>query len=91
MDPKVLQQLQDTLTVTIGIQDRHARMIVDHEEWLEEQTRAIARHERWMKQHEESMQEQEATMQKIEHNLQQLSELILRSRGGGNGDGAVTP
>ena len=79
MDPKVLQQLQDTLTVTIGIQDRHARFIVEHQTWLEEQTRAIARHEAFIREHE-------AMMQRIEHNLQQLSELILRSRGT-NGEG----
>jgi hypothetical protein len=45
---KVLQQLHDAAAVTAAIQERHARMIVDHDEWLVEQTKAIARHERWL-------------------------------------------
>jgi DNA-directed RNA polymerase len=69
----LLKQTLDTLEVTHAIQERHARMIVDHEKWLEEQTRAIARHDRWLAEHEAAMQR-----------LEKLIEGI--ARGGGDND-----
>ncbi len=69
----LLKQALDTLEVTDSIQERHARMIVDHEKGLEEQTRAIARHDRWLAEHEAAMQR-----------LEKLIEGIARG-GGDNG------
>ena len=82
---EILKKLQDALTVTIAIQDRHARMIDYHREWLEGQTEAIARHERFLARHEELMAEHAAMMASIDSKLDRLEELILRSHGG-NGD-----
>ncbi len=76
---QLLKQVQETLAVTIAVQDRHARMLVDHQEWLEDNTKAIARHREFIQQHE-------ALMQSIDEKLDRLAELILKGRGS-NGHG----
>jgi hypothetical protein len=45
MQPTI-KELQDTLTVVVGIQARQAELIKGHGEWLEEHDRAMARLER---------------------------------------------
>jgi hypothetical protein len=40
-----IKELQDTLTVVIGIQARQAEIAKGHNQWLEEQQAAIVRHE----------------------------------------------
>ena len=57
---QVLQQLQDAAAVTAAIQERHARMIVDHDEWLVEQTKAIARHDKWLAEQQAAIARHEA-------------------------------
>jgi hypothetical protein len=81
---QVLQQLHDAAAVTAAIQERHARMIVDHDEWLVEQTKAIARHEKWFAEHEAWRVEHEAAIQRIEG----LLEAFLRGRGSNGGGGS---
>jgi predicted transcriptional regulator len=71
----VLRQLQEAAAVTAGIQDRHARMLVDHEEWLAGNTQALAQHREWLQQHE-------AAMHRLDEKLDRLADLILRGRGG---------
>jgi hypothetical protein len=82
---QVLKQLQDTLAVTVGIQDHHARMILEHAKWLEDNTRALAQHRAWLQQHEAAMQEHELAMRALDTKLDRLADLILRGRGG-NGE-----
>jgi hypothetical protein len=40
---QILRQLQETALVTDAIQSRHAVMLKDHGEWLQEHDKAIAR------------------------------------------------
>ena len=72
---QVLRQLQDAMVVTAAAQDRHARMIVELEEWAAANTRAIAQHREWSQQHE-------AAMHELDRKLDRLADLILRGRGG---------
>lgn len=74
----ILKRLQETAAVTAAIEDRHARMIVDHENWLEGQIIAIARHREWIQQHE-------AAMHQVDAKLDCLADLILKGPGG-NGE-----
>jgi hypothetical protein len=92
---QVLQQLQDAATVTAAIHERHARMIVDHEEWLVEQTKAIARHEKWLATHEAAMERIEtnhanwrAEHEAAIHRIEGLLEAFLRGRGSNGGGGS---
>jgi hypothetical protein len=41
-----IKELQDTLTVVVGIQARQAELIKGHGEWLEDHDRAMARLEK---------------------------------------------
>ncbi len=81
----ILKQALETLAVTNAIQDRHARMLVDHEKWMEENTLALARHREWLEQHEAAMHEHQTSMRELDAKLDRLAELILKGRGG-NGD-----
>jgi len=76
-----LKQAQDNLTVIVATQDRPGRMLVDHQEWLEQHTQDIARHR-------EFVQEHAAMIQEIDRKLDRLTELIIKGHsgnGGGNG------
>lgn len=75
---KILKQAQDALTVITAVQDRHGRMLVDHEQWLEENTRSEAKHREWLEQHESAMHE-------LDRKLDRLAELILKGHGGNGG------
>ena len=72
---RLLRQSQDNLTVIVAIQDRHGRMLVDHQEWREQHTQDLARHR-------EFVQEHAAMMQAIDSKLDRLTELILKGHGG---------
>jgi len=54
---QTLKQLQDTLTVVIGIQARQAEIAKGHSQWLEEQQTAIIRHEQAVARHDQIMAE----------------------------------
>jgi hypothetical protein len=43
---QTMKELQDTLTVVVGIQARQAELIKGHGEWLQEHDRAMARLEK---------------------------------------------
>jgi hypothetical protein len=43
---QTIKELQDTLTVVVGIQARQAELIKGHGEWLEDHDRAMARLQR---------------------------------------------
>jgi hypothetical protein len=58
--------------------DRYSYTLQEHEQWLRDHTRAIAKHREWIEEHE-------ATMRRVEHNLELLSNLILRGRGSNGG------
>ncbi|HUA62108.1 MAG TPA: hypothetical protein VML19_25350 [Verrucomicrobiae bacterium] len=77
---RVIKQLQQTDAVTAAIQDRHARMIVYHEEWLVSQTQAIARHDRWLAEHEAWARQMEQRHEewRVAHEarMQRLEELM---------------
>jgi hypothetical protein len=75
---QILKKAQDSLTVIVAVQDRRGRMLVSHEEWLEQHTQDIARHREFVQQHE-------AAMQRIEANL----ELLLKGQGGNGGGSAA--
>jgi len=45
---ETIKQMQDTLTVVVGIQARQAELIKGHGEWLQEHDRAMARHDKEM-------------------------------------------
>jgi len=75
---RVESSLGDGLTVTNAMVDRYSYTLQEHEQWLRDHTRAIAKHREWMEQHE-------AAMQRIERNLELLSNLILRGRGSNGG------
>ncbi len=81
----ILKQALETLAVTNAIQDRHARMIVDHEEWLQANTRALAQHREWLQQHEAALQRHDELMAQVDAKLDRLAELILKGRGGNGG------
>jgi hypothetical protein len=70
-------------------------MIVDHEEWLVEQTKAIARHEKWLAAHEAAMERIEtnhanwrAEHEAAIHRIEGLLEAFLRGRGSNGGGGS---
>ena len=77
---QILKQLQEAAAVTAAVQERHARMLVDHEEWLESDTRAIAQHREWLQQHE-------AAMHGLDAKLDRIADLILKGYGGNGGNG----
>ena len=78
---EILKQLQEAAAVTAAVQERHARILVDHEEWLEAETRAIAQHREWLQQHE-------AAMHALDAKLNRIADLILKGYGANGGDGA---
>ena len=79
LDPEQMERLlkksQDNLTVIVAIQDRHGRMLVDHQQWLEQHTQDIARHREFVEEHA-------AMMQAIDSKLDRLAELILKGQSG---------
>lgn len=75
---KVENSRQDGSIVTNGIVDRHGYSLHEHEQWVQDHTRAIAQHREWLQQHE-------AIMHEVDRNLDRLAELILRGRGSNGG------
>ena len=63
----------------IAVQERHGRMLIEHEQWLEENARAEVRHREWLEEHE-------ATMRAIDRKLVLIADLILKDHSG-NGSG----
>lgn len=97
---RLVKRLEDGLVVTNAIVDRHAGMVVDHDQWLADMTRAWVRHQEWLQQHEAALQEHEswrreheewqrrheAAMQALDEKIDRIADLILKGRGG-NGSG----
>jgi hypothetical protein len=69
------------MAVTAAAQDRHARMIVELQDWAAANTRAIAQHREWFQQHEAWMQAHQSAMQELDRKLDRIADLILRGRG----------
>ena len=79
---EIFKQAQDNLTVITAVQDRPGRMLVEHEQWLEENTRAEARHKEWLEEHE-------VTMRELDRKLVLIADLILKGHNGnGSGQGS---
>ncbi|HYW42884.1 MAG TPA: hypothetical protein VE959_08510 [Bryobacteraceae bacterium] len=90
---QLMMRIEDGLVVTNAIVDRHAGMVVDHDQWLADSTRAWVRHQEWLQQHEAALQEHEswrrqheAAMQALDQKIDRIADLILKGRGG-NGSG----
>jgi len=66
--------------VTNSMVDRYSYTLQDHEQWLRDHTRSIARHREWLEEHE-------AAMHELDRKLNRIADLILKGRGS-NGGGA---
>ena len=62
MDPRVIQQLQNTLAFTLALEARHARFALERRRFLEDKRRAIANHYRWQTQHRAAVSAHAAIM-----------------------------
>ncbi len=62
---QVLKQLQDAAGRLRADRGDHNRMLIDHHNWLIEQTAAIARHDRWLAEHEAAMQRLEKLIERL--------------------------
>ncbi len=82
---QILAQLQDAMAITVAAQDRHARMIVEHQQWLEDNTRALAQHREWLQQHEAAMHALDEKLHALDDKLDRLADLSPRGRGGNGG------
>ena len=75
---RVESSLGDGLTVTNGMVDRYSYTLQEHEQWLRDHTRAIAKHREWLEQHE-------AAMHELDRKLDRIADLILKGRGSNGG------
>jgi hypothetical protein len=75
MTPEGMKELQDALSVTNRIQNRHALMIEDHQRWLES-------HQRWMEEHQRWAQERQKWEERMEVLMDQIAAAQLANAEG---------
>jgi hypothetical protein len=65
-----VKEMREAMAVGSAATLRHENRIKEHQQWLEDLTRAWVRHQEFIAQHE-------AVMARIEENIQKITELIL--------------